>query len=178
VTLWSIGHSVHPVDVFLSRLARERIEQLADVRRYAASRRHPQFAREALEASLREAGIAYLWIPELGGRRAPRPDSPNTGWRDRGFRGYADYMASAAFESAAIRLTALGRQRRTAFMCAEAAWQQCHRGLIADWLKARGEEVLHILRDGSVEPHPWTASAHLVDGRLSYAPPAQRSLGV
>jgi uncharacterized protein (DUF488 family) len=143
--------------------------QLVDVRRYPASRRHPQFTREALSAALHAAGIAYEWLPELGGRRAPRKDSPNTAWRNEGFRGYADYMESEAFQFGIARLTELARDRPTAYMCAEHAWQQCHRGLISDYLKADGWNVVHILGRGRTQPHPYTEPARIVEGRLSYA---------
>lgn len=141
---------------------------VVDVRRYPASRRHPQFAREALERALREAGLDYVWLPELGGRRTPRKDSPNAGWRNPGFRGYADYMQTEAFELGLARLVELAQAKTTAFMCAEQAWQQCHRGLIADRLKADGWEVLHILGGGKIEPHPYTQPARVIGGRLSY----------
>ena len=168
LTLWTIGHSTHPIARFLELLTAQRIEALADVRRYPASRRHPQFARESLEAALSDAGLRYVWLPELGGRRKPRRDSPNAGWHNEGFRGYADYMETEPFRAGIERLLALARERRTAFMCAEAAWQQCHRGPIADYLKASGIEVLHILRDGETEPHPWTKPARVIEGRLTY----------
>jgi uncharacterized protein (DUF488 family) len=139
------------------------------VRRYPASRRHPQFTREALSAGLHAAGIAYEWLPELGGRRAPRKDSPNTRWRNQGFRGYADHMETEAFQLGIARLTELARDRPTAYMCAEHAWQQCHRGLISDYLKADGWNVVHILGRGRTQSHPYTEPARIVDGRLSYA---------
>lgn len=139
------------------------------MRRYPASRRHPQFARETLSAALQAAGIAYEWLPELGGRRAPRKDSPNAGWRNDGFRGYADYMDSEAFQLGIARLAEFARTRPTAYMCAERAWQQCHRGLISDYLKADGWQVVHILGEGRTQVHPYTQPARIVGGRLSYA---------
>jgi uncharacterized protein (DUF488 family) len=141
---------------------------LADVRRFPGSRRHPQFAREALAASLQAAGIEYDWLPELGGRRAPRKESLNTAWHNAGFRGYADYMDTEAFQLGIARLVDLAAGKRIAIMCAEHAWQQCHRGLISDYLKAQGWQVLHILSSGKTQPHPFTAAAQLVDGTLSY----------
>jgi uncharacterized protein (DUF488 family) len=139
------------------------------VRRYPSSRRHPQFVRETLCAALNASGIAYEWLPELGGRRAPRKDSPNTGWRNEGFRGYADYMETEAFQLGISRLAELARDRPTAYMCAEHAWQQCHRGLISDYLKAGGWNVVHILGRGRTQAHPYTEPARIVGGRLSYA---------
>jgi len=176
----TIGHSTRPLDELVALLHENRVEQLADVRRYPASRRHPQFNREALEASLPAAGIGYTWMPELGGRRAPRKDSRNDAWRNAGFRGYADYMETEPFRLAVACLLESAAVRSTAIMCAEQAWQQCHRGLISDFVKARGVEVIHILGHARTEAHPWTAAAHLVDGELSYAAesgPGQREFG-
>jgi uncharacterized protein (DUF488 family) len=106
-------------------------------------------------------------MPELGGRRTPRRDSRNTAWRNAGFRGYADYMETEPFQLAIAHLLRRAEQQRTAIMCAEQAWQQCHRGLISDFVKARGVEVIHILGRGRTEPHPWTAAAQLLNGELS-----------
>ncbi len=167
--LWTVGHSTRPQEELIGLLRRNGLQGLADVRRYPASRRHPQFNREALERSLPAAGIDYFWMPELGGRRAPSKESRNTAWRNAGFRGYADYMETDAFRVAIESLLQRARQR-TVIMCAELAWQQCHRGLISDYLKARGIEVTHIVEAGRIEPHPWTAAARIVDGELSYAP--------
>jgi len=176
--LWTVGHSTRPQEELVGLLERNGIQALADVRRYPASRRHPQFNREALERSLPAAGIDYFWIPELGGRRPPHKNSRNTAWRNAGFRGYADYMETDAFRVAIESLLQRARDRHTVIMCAELAWQQCHRGLISDYLKARGIEVTHIVGPGRIEPHPWTGAAQIVDGELSYAPaqPGQKRL--
>jgi uncharacterized protein (DUF488 family) len=175
--VFTIGHSTHTVDAFIALLRASGVARIADVRRFPASRRHPQFAREALASALADAGIAYEWLPELGGRRAPRANSPNTGWHNAGFRGYADYMGTEPFQLGIARLMDLARVEATAFMCAEQAWQQCHRGLIADCLKAAGWEVVHILPRGRTEPHPWTGPARIVDGAITYAPPASQGPG-
>ena len=145
------------------------VERIADVRRFPASRRHPQFARENLEASLKAAGRDYRWLPELGGRRSARKDSRNTGWRVAAFRGYADYMETPEFESAFDQLLSLTREKRTAVMCAEMLWWQCHRRLIADQLLARGHEVVHILSRDDSKPHAFIPPAVLRNGQLSYA---------
>ena len=166
--IWTIGHSTLPADDFLALLAAHRIELLADVRRFPSSRRHPQFNREALVASLATARIGYLHFPDLGGRREPRPDSPNTGWREPGFRGYADYMQSAEFSSGIARLLEAASTRRCAIMCAEKSWQNCHRGLISDLLKNAGDEVAHIVDRAEGEVHPYTKPARIAGGILSY----------
>lgn len=171
-TLWTVGHSTLALEDFVRLLAGAGVQAVADVRRFPASRRHPHFAGPALAASLQDAGIGYLHLPDLGGRRAARRDSPNTLWRTAGFRGYADYMATPAYAAAEAQLAALAGGTRTTLLCAEALWWQCHRGLIADSLKAQGWEVLHLRMPGTVEPHPYTRAARIEDGRLTYAPPA------
>jgi uncharacterized protein (DUF488 family) len=122
--------------------------------------------------ALPEAGIAYLAVPELGGRRTPRPDTTNVAWRNAAFRGYADYMQTAPYLEATMRLAQLARAQPTAVMCAEALWWQCHRSLIADDVKARGWEVIHLLAPGRSEAHPFTSAARIVAGRLDYTSPA------
>ena len=108
-------------------------------------------------------------MPDLGGRRSPRKDSPNTGWRVDAFRGYADYMATPPFREAFHALVELSRERRTAIMCAEALWWQCHRRLIADALLASGAVVLHIQGPDKAPAHALVSPAHLHEGQLSYA---------
>jgi uncharacterized protein (DUF488 family) len=168
VTIWTIGHSTRPIDAFIALLHSQQIELLIDVRRFPGSRMHPQFNSAALATSLAGAGIAYRPAPELGGRRTPRRDSCNTAWRNASFRGYADHMETAEFGAALERLVADAVKQRTAVMCAEAVWWQCHRSLIADALKARGVQVLHILDGPKIAEHPYTAAARVVDGRLEY----------
>lgn len=167
--LWTIGHSTRSEPEFLDLLAEHAIEAVADVRRYPGSRRVPQFGSAALEASLRGQGLEYLWLPGLGGRRNPMPDSPNTAWRSAAFRGYADYMLTEPFGESLATLVNLSCGLRTAVMCAEAVWWRCHRGLIADVLRWQGVEVIHILGPNSAVPHPYTPAARLVRGQLTYA---------
>jgi uncharacterized protein (DUF488 family) len=167
--LWTIGHSTRSEAEFLDLLDEHGIEAVADVRRYPGSRRMPQFGSSALEASLKAHGLEYLWLPSLGGRRKPNPDSPNTAWRNASFRGYADYLHTEPFAEGFTALLSVGYGFRTAIMCAEALWWRCHRGLIADVLKSLGFEVVHIVGPGSSSPHPYTAAARLEGGRLSYS---------
>jgi len=127
--------------------------------------------------ALPQVGIAYVAMPELGGRRTPRADTRNTAWRNSGFRGYADYMETPDWQSARDRLAQLAQSRRTAMMCAEALWWQCHRGLIADDLKAHGWAVIHLQAPGRSEEHPYTAAARIVGGRLVYSPGADELQG-
>ena len=170
-TLWTIGHSTLTLEAFISLLRAHQIETLADVRLLPGSRRFPHFNSEELAASLSEAGIEYKHFRDLGGRRKPRSDSPNKAWRNESFRGYADYMETTDFQRAAEELTTCAARKRTAVMCAEAVWWQCHRALISDWLKVRGVKVMHILSENKVEPHPFTSAATVTDGQLSYRAP-------
>ncbi len=166
--LWTVGHSTLPPDGFLTLLAGHGIKAVADVRRFPASRRYPHFNAPALAASLAAAGIVYVPFPDLGGRRQPRADSPNTNWRNASFRGYADYMETEEFRTAADRLAAAAREQPTAVMCAEALWWRCHRALIADLFKASGTVVRHIMGPEKFEVHPYTAAARIEEGRLTY----------
>src|SRR3954447_10412927 len=149
--MYTIGHSTRPLADFLELLHENEVGRLADIRRYPGSRRYPHFSSESLAHALPEAGIAYVHMPELGGRRKPRPDSPNAAWRNEQFRGYADYMDTDEFRAAIERLLAF--PERTAIMCAEAVPWRCHRNLVADDLLRRGVRVLHILGKGSVQEH-------------------------
>src|SRR5574340_671706 len=167
-TIWTIGHSTRTLEAFLGVLAAYRIEAVADVRRFPGSRRYPHFAKDALAGTLPTHGIVYQWLPRLCGRRPVRPDSPNDGWRNASFRGYADYLASAEFAEGLYELLALAGERRTAMMCAEAVWWRCHRALIADVLRLRGIEVIHILDATHSTVHPYTSPARIVEGRLTY----------
>ncbi|OHC39843.1 MAG: hypothetical protein A2211_15035 [Rhodanobacter sp. RIFOXYA1_FULL_67_6] len=169
-TIWTIGHSTRTLQEFLGLLAEYRIEAIADVRRFPGSRRHPHFASDALAATLPAHGIAYQWLPKLGGRRKVQPGSPNTAWRNASFQGYADYTATAEFAEGLAELLKLAAGKRTALMCAEAVWWRCHRSIISDVLKLRGIEVIHIIVATHTTVHPYTSAAHVVDGRLSYAP--------
>lgn len=166
--IWTIGHSSRPIVEFVPLLEAHRIECVADVRRHAGSRRHPQFNPDGLSRALRCSGIGYVAMPGLGGRRPARDDSPHTVWRNPSFRGYADYMDSPDFAVALDALAALAAVKRTAIMCSEAVWWRCHRSMIADALKAKGWRVLHILGEGPAKEHPYTSAASIVDGRLAY----------
>jgi uncharacterized protein (DUF488 family) len=166
-TIWTIGHSTQPLADFIAKLETRRIELVADVRRFPGSRRHPQFGREALRAGLADAGIDYRHCAALGGRRRPRPDSPNTAWRNEAFRGYADHLADADYRAAFDALCVLARERHCALTCAESLWWRCHRSLIADDLALRGWTVAHILGNG-IEPHAFRVPARLVDGVPRY----------
>lgn len=166
--VWTVGHSTRTAAELLELLAEHEIEAVADVRRYPGSRRLPQFDAEQLAATVERHGLTYVGLPQLGGRRRPAPDSPNTAWRNAGFRGYADYMLTEAFAEGLVELVNLACGLRTAIMCAEAVWWRCHRALLADVLRVSGFEVIHILGARSFAPHPYTAAATVRRGRLLY----------
>lgn len=174
-TLWTIGHSTRTWAEFVAMLRAARIEVLMDVRRFAGSRRNPQFGGDIMGVALSAEGIAYVPLPELGGRRTPRADSPNSAWRNASFRGYADYMQTGEYQAARQRLQDLARARPVAVMCAEAMWWQCHRSLISDDFKASGWVVVHLQAAGREQEHPYTPAARIVDGRLDYSAPADSS---
>lgn len=166
--VWTIGHSTRTSDELTAALQGHGVRTLADVRRYAGSRKHPHFNPEPLAQGLEGQGIRYVPLPELGGRRSRRPNSPNTAWESPAFQGYADYMDTPEFAAGLARLVALAREQPTAMMCAEAVWWRCHRALVADALKAGGAEVWHIASATRASLHPYTAVARLDRGRLSY----------
>jgi uncharacterized protein (DUF488 family) len=173
--VYTVGHSTHALEELVGLLAQHGVERLVDVRMIPASRRVPHFSRERLAEELPRRGLDYVHMKELGGRRRPLPDSPNGGWRNAGFRGYADYMRSEEFGQALAALERLAAERRTAVMCAEGLWWRCHRRLVADALTARGHGVLHIRPDGSLDEHELTSFAEVKDGNVLY-PPEQSSL--
>ena len=175
-TVYTVGHSTRTADEMLVLLRDAAVELLVDVRAFPSSRRNPQFNRDALERWLRAAGIAFRHSRELGGRRSPTPGSPNGGWRDPAFQGYADHMRSPEFRRALADLETQAHGAPTTIMCAEAVWWRCHRRLIADALVARGWRVEHLgIGDGRTV-HELTEFAVVdPDGSLTY-PPAQGTL--
>ena len=176
-TLWTIGHSTREWDEFTGMLRDAGIEVLVDVRRFAGSRRNPQFSPLAMAPALAEAGIEYLPMPAFGGRRKPLPDSPNGAWRVAAFRGYADYMAEPEFAQARERLMQLAQARRAAVMCAEAVWWRCHRRLISDDFTARGWTVCHLMAPGKTTRHELNPDARMVDDVLRYPAPGDDGQG-
>ncbi len=161
MTLWTIGHSNHRIEKLIELLNGHEIEQLADVRGVPKSRYNPQFNREAMPGPLRAAGIMYSHHPGLAGMRTPRADSVHTGFRETGFRGYADHMETAEFREALEGLIAMAREDRTAVMCAEAIPWQCHRSLLSDALLVRNVRVEHIQSVHATQAHRLTSFAYV-----------------
>lgn len=171
----TIGHSTRPIADFLHLLEAHQVTCLVDVRTVPRSRHNPQFSREHLPASLHAAGISYLHRPELGGLRRPKPGSPNAGWRNLSFRGYADYMQTPEFNAAVDDLIELAKQDRLALMCAEAVPWRCHRSLVADALLVRGVETADISSATRLLPHRMTPFAKVRGTKITY-PPEEASL--
>ena len=172
----TIGHSTRPVEALIEMLKAHGVKRVLDVRTIPKSRYNPQYNSEALEQSVREAGIGYEHMKALGGLRHPRKDSPNTGWRNESFRGYADYIETPEFEAALATLVEAATREAVAIMCAEAVPWRCHRSLISDVLTARGYPVEHIISENRSDPHTITPFAR-VDGKsVSYPADAQERL--
>ena len=167
-SIWTIGHSTRPIEYFIEMLQSFSIKMLVDIRSFPGSRRYPQFNKENLEISMPENGIEYLHLRPLGGRRAAKPGSKNTAWKNAAFRGYADYMETNEFKEAIQELEKIAMKQRTAYMCSEAVWWRCHRSMVSDYLKAEGWTVNHIMDIGKATEHTYTAPAKIIDGRLSY----------
>jgi uncharacterized protein (DUF488 family) len=166
--IWTVGHSTHPIDKFITMLKSFNIEALVDIRTYPGSRRYPHFNKENLSQSLLSENIRYDHFIELGGRRKPSDNSPNTAWRHPAFRGYADHMQSTDFVAAVNRLEGLAKKFRTVYMCSEATWWRCHRALLSDLLKSRGWNVHHIMGELKSTLHPYTSPAKIIQGELFY----------
>ena len=167
-TVYSIGHGTARAEDFTRTLVDAGVRTLADIRSAPGSRRNPQFGQQSLRETLAAAGIEYLHLPGLGGRRTPRADSVHAGLRVAAFRGYADHMASDEFRAAYDRLRDVAQIAPAAFMCAETLWWKCHRRLLADRLTAEGWTVTQLRVGGPPEPHRLTDAARVEQGRLSY----------
>jgi len=170
-TLWTLGHSTRPFEEFVELLQTHGIRSVVDVRRFPSSRRNPQFNSDALTRGLPSSGLRYAHLPGLGGRRPSSPDSPNLGWRNLSFRGYADYMLTPTFQQAMEELVRIAEAQPTAIMCAEAVPWRCHRSLIADAFLVRGWAAFDIVSPDHVSPHTLPSWAKFENGRLAYPGP-------
>lgn len=175
LTVFTIGHSTRTWEAFRDLLRAHGIERVVDVRTIPKSRHNPQFNREVLARKLRGARIGYVHLGALGGLRHARRDSPNQGWHNTSFRGFADYMQTPEFEKGLRRLIQLARQKKSVVMCAEAVPWRCHRSLIADALTARGTRAAHILSGKRVQVHTLTPFARVQGKRVTY--PSDRGEG-
>ena len=168
----TIGHSNRPIDTFVELLRSNEIVRVLDVRTVPRSRHNPQFNRDTLPASLDAVQIGYTHLPGLGGLRHARADSPNSGWHNLSFRGYADYMQSPEFAENIQWVAELASTERCVLMCAEAVPWRCHRSMIGDALLVRGVRVEDIIGPKGRKPHVLTAFAHVDRTQITYPPPA------
>ena len=169
-TIFTIGHSTHPIEEFIRILKAYDIKTLVDIRTIPRSQHNPQFSQESLAQSLEIGGIAYRYMKDLGGLRRAKKDSLNQGWHNQSFRGYADYMQTTEFQHAVEELIALGKVSRTAIMCAEAVPWRCHRSLVGDALIVRHIPVMDIMSKHKFLPHKLTKFAQVKGTQIFYPP--------
>jgi uncharacterized protein (DUF488 family) len=174
--IYTVGHSNRSLPELVSLLAAVGVQELVDIRSVPRSRRNPQFQGEALARTLPAQGIDYAHERALGGFRRPQPESPNRGWEQPAFQGYADHMASPEFRSALASLEASARERVVSVMCAEAQWWRCHRRLLSDALVVDGFGVLHLGLGRDPVAHELTPFAVVGEDRALSYPPAQTEL--
>jgi len=174
--LYTIGHSTKSLEALIEILKAYDIELLGDIRTVPRSRRNPQFNKESFPAELSRRGIHYLHLKGLGGLRKASKDSPNMGWENASFRGYADYMQTPEFLESLTELIDLAQQQRMAIMCAEALPWRCHRSLVADMLTVRGFAVEHIMNKNRAQPHVITSWARVNGLRITYPPTDEKAV--
>ncbi len=166
--IYTIGHSTREFEEFLAMLKNNNIKCLVDVRRFPSSKKFPAYNQDSLRATLSENDIEYIHIEALGGRRKALKDSPNSVWNHPSFRGYADYMETSEFCGAVKVLEKIASTKVTAIMCSEAVFWRCHRSMISDFLKSEKYQVFHIMSTTKFTEHPYTAPAHIENGKLTY----------
>ena len=167
-TLWTIGHSNRTIEEFIQILLHYSIERIVDIRRLPGSDKYPWFNQDRLRESLKENGIEYVYLYLLSGRRPQRKESPNTEWRNKSFRAYADYMETDEFREGISELEKYALEKRSAIMCSEVLWWRCHRSMVADYMKSLGWYVINIFSIDKAEEHPYTSVAKIIDGKLRY----------
>ena len=168
VLILTIGHSTRAIDDFLDILRAHGVTRVVDIRTIPRSRHNPQFNQESLSESLKEFAIDYVLLKQLGGLRHSRADSPNMGWRNSSFRGFADYMQTQEFVEGIDQLVGLSQDGHVAIMCAEVLPWRCHRWLIADALLVRGVQVDHIMTSKTRSIHTLTKWAHIEGTQITY----------
>jgi len=166
--IWTIGHSNRALEDFVAILKAHCVERVLDVRRFPASRKWPHFNAASLARTLPAAGIDYIGLPELGGRRKADPHSPHTAWRLEAFRGYADFMDTPEFDQPFEKAMEAAREKPSALMCAESLPWCCHRSLLADAFLTHGWEVFEILSEKEARPHKLPDFARLEGTRIIY----------
>src|SRR5450756_1448344 len=171
----TIGHSTHTLEEFIRLLQVHGATCVVDVRTVPRSRHNPQFNKDSLPQSLQQAGLGYVHTPGLGGLRHAQRDSPNMGWRNVSFRGFADYMQTPEFAQSLEELIRLARQDRIVLMCAEAVPWRCHRSLIADALLVRGIRTEDIMSPTRRTVHTLTPFAKVCGTTITYPAEVSRS---
>ena len=166
--VFTIGHSIRTLEEFVQLLKVYNVNLLVDVRTVPRSRHNPQFNKETLPASLKQDGIRYIHMPEIGGLRHPKRDSINLAWENSGFRGYADYMQTQEFTDNLLKIVALARENCLALMCAEALPWRCHRNLLSDALVVHHVKVEHIIGKDSTINHQLTEFAQIEGTKITY----------
>lgn len=167
--IYTLGHSNRPLDDFLALIESAGICTLVDVRAQPASARFPQYTSESLRKSLEERGVVYHWAGrQLGGMREPRPGSKHVAIESESLRAFADHMETEAFEKGIVGLVRLASRSPTAMLCAERLPEDCHRGLIADYLTLRGIAVQHLVAPGDIREHQLDARARRESAQLIY----------
>ena len=167
-SMYTIGHSTRPINEFIDLLKQHDITQLVDIRTVPGSRHNPQYGQEELEKSLKDAGLSYSYMKDLGGLRPKAKVSVSAGWHNESFRNYADYMQTKEFKSALNELIAKAKGTHTVIMCAEAVPWRCHRSLVGDALTIRGIAVTDIISPTSAQEHRMTPFAHIVGQQVTY----------
>ena len=168
LSVYTVGHSTRTLEEFIAMLKSYGVILLVDVRTVPRSRHNPQFNKETLPASLKSQGIKYIHMQEIGGLRRPKHDSINLAWKNKSFRGYADYMQTKEFNDSLLKIIALARENCLALMCAEALPWRCHRSLISDALVVRHVRVQHIIGANSCLSHELNAMAQVEGTKITY----------
>lgn len=150
--IFTVGHSIHPFELFLSLIRTHGVTAVADVRSRPFSRFNPQYNRDALNVQLRENGTRYVF---LGRELGARSDDPTC--YENGRVRYDRLAQTEVFRQGLNRVLAGAREHRIALMCAEKEPLECHRTLlVARALHGQGMNVCHILANGSLEAHAET----------------------
>lgn len=166
--MYTIGHSTRSAEEFLAMLKVFKVEVLADIRRLPGSTKFPQFDQDQLRNFLEQNLIHYVYLEKLGGRRKATAAGGHSRWRNKSFENYGHYMQTEEFHEGAKNLAVLAEKKTTAIMCSEAVWWRCHRSMVADYFKAKGWDVQHIMSVGKTTEHPYTSPAKVTGGEVSY----------
>lgn len=167
-TIYTVGHSTRTIENFITLMKTYKIETVVDVRTIAGSSYNPQYNQKNLDKSLSENNISYIRLERLGGLRHTTKESINMGWKNKSFRGYADYMQTSEFEDGIKELIAIAKKKQIVIMCAEAVPWRCHRSLIGDALVVRNIKVVDVMSEINARPHKLTPFAHVVGRTITY----------